>query len=134
MAEREPAPWTGTLVFDGECGFCTRSVGWARRLDRHGRIDVLPYQRPGAPESVGASVEQCREAVQWLGSDGVRREGADAVNAALSTGLGTLLPARLYRATSGVQERVYRWVAAHRSRLPGATPHCREHPRDCSAE
>ena len=132
MTTRDSLPATGRLVFDGECGFCTRSAGWLRRLDRHGRIELQPYQRDGAPESVGVTAEQCREAVQWLGADGVRRSGADAVNAALSTALGTSLPARVYGATAGVQERVYTWVADHRSRLPGAVPHCEANPQDCS--
>lgn len=125
-------PPAGRLVFDGECGFCTRCVGWVRRLDRNGRIDLRPYQRDGAPESVGVTVEQCRDAVQWLGPDGVRRSGADAVNAALSTALGTSVPTLIYRATAGAQERVYRWLAARRGRLPGVVPHCQAHPRDCS--
>lgn len=132
MTTRNSPPATGRLVFDGGCGFCTRSAGWLRRLDRHGRIELQPFQRAGAPESVGVTAEQCREAVQWLGPDGVRRSGADAVNAALSTALGTGIPAVVYGATAGVQERVYTWVAEHRGRLPGAVPHCERHPEDCS--
>lgn len=124
---------TGRLVFDGECGFCTRCVGWVRLLDRRGRVDVAPYQAPGVPGSIGATTEQCATSVQWLGPDGVRRSGADAVNAVLSTVTGTALPSRLYRATSGLQEVAYRWVADHRRWFPGASPHCREHPRDCAA-
>jgi predicted DCC family thiol-disulfide oxidoreductase YuxK len=132
MTEPTAEPTGGRLVFDGECGFCTRCVGWVRRLDRRGRIDVRPYQAPGAPASVGASTEQCAEAVQWLGPDGVRRSGADAVNAVLSTVTGTPVPSAVYRATSGLQEAAYRWVADHRSWFPGASPHCHEHPRECA--
>lgn len=121
----------GRLVFDGQCGFCTRSVHWLRKIDRHGRIDVQPYQASGVPESVGATVDECRDAVQWLGPDGVRRSGADAVNAVLSAVAGTGLPSTVYRGTAGVQERVYRWVADHRGRFPGVTPHCQAHPADC---
>ena len=79
-------------MFDGQCGFCTRCVGWLRAIDRHGRIDVQPYQAPGVPASIGATAEQCQDAVQWRGPDGVRRSGAEAVNAVLSTVIGTGAP------------------------------------------
>lgn len=123
---------TGRLVFDGRCGFCTRCVDWLRLLDRHGRVDVQPYQAAGVQASVGATVEQCGEAVQWRGHDGVRRSGADAVNAVLSEITGTPLPSLLYRVTGGVQEWAYRWVADHRGAFPGTTPHCEAHPQDCA--
>ena len=119
-------------MFDGQCGFCTRCVGWLRRLDRHGRVDVVPYQAPGVPESIGATPTECDASVQWLGADGVRRQGADAVNAALGVALGTSAPGRLYRVTARLQEPAYRWVAAHRGRFPGVTPHCQAHPSGCA--
>lgn len=118
-------------MFDGCCGFCTRCAQALRRLDRAGRIEIVPFQSPGAPESVGATPDQCRAAVQWRGRDGRRRQGADAVDAALSVLTRTPLPSLLYRVTAGPQERAYRWVADHRHRLPGTTPHCSEHPADC---
>ncbi|HSK61678.1 MAG TPA: DUF393 domain-containing protein [Actinomycetospora sp.] len=123
--------FAGRLVFDGECGFCTRCVDGLRRVDPQGKIDVQPLQAEGVPASIGATVEECREAVQWLGPDGVRRSGADAVNAVLGVLTGTALPSTLYRASSGLQERAYRWVADHRSRFPGTTPHCQRAPEGC---
>jgi predicted DCC family thiol-disulfide oxidoreductase YuxK len=120
------------LVFDGDCGFCTRSVGWVRAMDRRGEIDIRPYQEPGAPEAVGTDTATCAEAVQWRGPDGRRLAGAAAVNAVLDTVTGTPIPSTIYRATSGLQERVYRWVADHRSRFPGMTPYCQSHPGSCA--
>ena len=128
-----PDGFAGRLVFDGECGFCTRCVAWLRRLDPQGKVDVQPYQAEGVPASIHATVEECRGSVQWLGADGVRRSGADAVNAVLAVLTGTALPSAAYRASAGLQERAYRWVADHRGRFPGATPHCRERPQDCGA-
>lgn len=121
----------GRLVFDGDCGFCTRSAGWLRRLDRSHRIDMRPLQRSGAPEWVGATRAECLDSVRWLGADGHRRSGAEAISAALGAALGTSLPLALHRVSAGPQERIYDWVAANRSRLPGATPHCHAHPADC---
>lgn len=123
---------SGRLIFDGRCGFCTRSVHWLKRLDRHGRVEAVPLQSPGAPASIGATEEQCSQAVQWLGSDGRHHSAAAAVNAALSAALGTRLPLWLHAATRPVQDRIYDWVANNRSRLPGMAPHCTEYPEDCA--
>ena len=100
-------------------------------MDRRGDIEIRPYQEPGAPAAVGTDAATCAEAVQWRGPDGRRLAGAAAVNAVLDTVTGTPIPSTVYRATSGLQERVYRWVADHRSRFPGTTPYCRSHPGSC---
>lgn len=33
-----------TVLFDSDCGFCTRSAGVLRRLDRARRLDLVPLQ------------------------------------------------------------------------------------------
>src|SRR2546425_8741724 len=33
-----------TLIYDGECGFCQRSVDVLRRWDREHRIALVPFQ------------------------------------------------------------------------------------------
>src|SRR6266704_3243962 len=33
-----------TLIYDGECGFCQRSVDLLRRWDRERRIALVPFQ------------------------------------------------------------------------------------------
>jgi predicted DCC family thiol-disulfide oxidoreductase YuxK len=119
------------LLFDGECGFCTRSLGWLRMLDGKHRIESLPYQQPGAPESVGAGFDECSESLQWLGTDGIRLQGAAAANAALGVAVDSSWPSRLYARSSGVQERLYGLVARNRRRLPGMTPWCSRYPEQC---
>ena len=101
-------------------------------MDRRGRIEVRPYQEPGAPESIGTDAATCADAVQWCGPDGHRLAGAAAVSAVLDTVTGTPIPSALYRVTAPVQERVYRWVADHRSRFPGMTPYCQSYPGSCA--
>jgi predicted DCC family thiol-disulfide oxidoreductase YuxK len=120
------------LVFDGECGFCTRTIGWLRLLDRRRMIETVPYQRPGVPERIGASPAECAASVQWRGDDGSRASGAEAVNAALAVALGTDWPRRIYRRTAALQQRAYQWVTDHRYRLPGITPWCTRYPHDCA--
>jgi predicted DCC family thiol-disulfide oxidoreductase YuxK len=122
---------TPLLVFDGQCGFCTRALGWLRLVDRRRLIDTVPYQRAGVPELLGISREQCAGSLQWLGADGSRAEGAAAINAALAYALGANWPERLYGRTASTQRRLYQWVARHRHRLPGITPWCARYPNDC---
>lgn len=124
---------TGVLVFDGRCGFCTRSVGWLRRVDRRRRVELVPLQLPGAPARVGATVEECLAAVRWQHADGSRAAAAEAINSALAAALGTPVPVLVYRVTRRLQEWLYRWVADNRYRLPGATPWCERYPADCRA-
>jgi predicted DCC family thiol-disulfide oxidoreductase YuxK len=122
---------TAVLVFDGECGFCTRALGWIRLLDAHSRLTTLPLQAPGAPERVGSTRAACKETLHTL-VEGELRTGAAAVNAAVSVALGRRWPLRLYARTADLQERVYGWVARNRGRLPGITPWCARYPDSCS--
>lgn len=51
------------VVFDGRCGFCTRAVGWVRRLDRHGRVELHAWQQPDVPERFGLTPQECDASV-----------------------------------------------------------------------
>jgi predicted DCC family thiol-disulfide oxidoreductase YuxK len=123
----------GVLLFDGNCGMCTRARNGLLRLNRTGRLRTEPMQKPGTAERVGVSAERLLESVWWLDRSGAVLAGAEAVNAALSTALGTRLPLRVYRlpGIGPLQESVYRWVAAHRYRFRGVTPFCESEPRQC---
>ncbi|MBA2324614.1 MAG: DUF393 domain-containing protein [Pseudonocardiales bacterium] len=121
------------LLFDGECGFCTRMLGWLRMLDGQRLIETLPYQRAGVPESIGTTASECADSVQWRGADGARLDGAAAANAALGVALGSSWPLAVYRRSAGTQERLYRLVARNRHRLPGVRPWCARNPDDCGA-
>jgi predicted DCC family thiol-disulfide oxidoreductase YuxK len=125
---------TGTLIFDGNCGFCTRSRNFLVRLDRKRRIRTVPYQRQGTAEAAGVSLERLATEVCFVDAAGTPAWGAAAVNAALGTALGIRLPTTVYRLPGirGLQDRLYRWVSANRHRLPGTTPWCEDHPADCA--
>jgi predicted DCC family thiol-disulfide oxidoreductase YuxK len=127
-----PPPPTGLLIFDGRCGFCTRTVGWLRLLDRDARITTVPYQQPGAPERAGATRAACADEVHFA-AGGRTVRGAAAVNAALAVALRTDLPERIYSRTAPVQDRVYAWVSRHRGRLPGIAPWCERYPDLCGS-
>src|SRR5699024_6022982 len=51
------------LVFDGDCGFCTRSALWIQGRDRDGRVHLHPLQRPGVLERFGLTHEEALSAV-----------------------------------------------------------------------
>jgi predicted DCC family thiol-disulfide oxidoreductase YuxK len=112
-------------VFDGDCAFCTSSVRWLERNVAK-RPVIVAWQFADLPR-LGLTPQQCTEALQWVGADGRRRQGAAAVAATLRfAGKGWALMGAVLAAPGvrWVAERVYRWVAANRHRLPGGTPAC----------
>jgi len=121
------------VVFDGNCGFCTRAVGWVRVIDRHGRIELHASQCPDILERFGLTREQVHSAV-WAVRDETTG-GAHAVAVVLDTALGTRLVERVYRLplVGWTLEAAYRWVAAHRYMFPGVTPWCEAHPGQCGS-
>jgi predicted DCC family thiol-disulfide oxidoreductase YuxK len=123
----------GVLVFDGRCGMCTRARNFLLRIDRAGRLRTEPFQQPGMAQRLGVAAERLPEAAWWLDSSGAVFAGAKAMNAALSTALGTTLPLWIYRLPGfgAIQNVVYRWVAAHRYRFRGVTPFCESEPERC---
>ena len=122
------------LVFDGDCGMCTRSARFAARRLRTApdAYDVDPSQRLDLP-SLGLTQAECDEALQWVAADGRVSSGQDAVARmmlasrlwARPLGAALLLPG--VNALAGV---VYRRVARNRHRFPGGTPACEMPPRD----
>lgn len=118
--ERPPRP---TLVYDGDCGFCTSA---ARALARIGpAAAVVPWQHADLA-ALGIAEEQAAAAVQWAGPGG-RRSGHEAIAAVLMSAgqpwkaLGRVL---LAPGISPIAARAYRLVADNRYRLPGGTPAC----------
>jgi predicted DCC family thiol-disulfide oxidoreductase YuxK len=121
------------LVFDGTCGFCTRSVYVLQRFDHAGRISIYPFQAPGVRERFGLSLEDCERAAWAIAPDGRRFGGAAAINMALAVALGVPLPMLFYvlPGMQQLQDVTYTLVARNRSKLPGVTPYCVAHPAAC---
>jgi len=119
-----------TLVYDGDCAFCTRCVRWMeRRLPRQPR--VIAWQVADLP-ALGVTEQDCTHAVQWV-EGGTHVGGADGIARLLVwTGgpwrlLGrlTLLPGVIH-----IARLAYRWVARNRDRMPGGTAACAVPPTD----
>lgn len=114
------------LIFDGDCGFCTRSVLWLeRRAVRP--MDCVPWQYADLP-ALGLSEEETRKAAWWVDPEGGRYGGHRAVGKALLAcgglwpvvGRLILVPPLSWLAIPG-----YALVARFRGYLPGTTPACK---------
>ena len=122
---------TPTLLFDGDCAFCTRSAELARRV-LPASVDVVAWQFADL-DGFGTTAERAQAEVLWVDRDGAVSGGAPAVARALrAAGLpwaafGVVLSVPPVR---WVAPFVYRLVAANRYRLPGGTAACRVPPGD----
>lgn len=113
------------LIYDGGCGFCGRSVVWARRLGATCEfspsyaVDLIP---------LGLTEADLDAAAWFVDPDGRLHRGHDAIARALRTSrhapvrlLGRVVGSRVLRP---VATRVYAWVSDNRHRLPGGAPSC----------
>lgn len=55
------------VLWDGDCGFCRRSVEWLAAHDRRGALEFKPYQ---SVELAPSLQESCGHAVHVIKSDG----------------------------------------------------------------
>ncbi|WP_163511055.1 thiol-disulfide oxidoreductase DCC family protein [Fodinicola acaciae] len=116
---------SAVFVYDGDCAFCSSSARWIQRWVRP-RTPLVAWQHTDL-DALGLTQEQCEEAVQWSGSDGVRAAGPAAFARLLVDAgrwwrpLGHVLALRPVR---WLADPVYRLIARNRHRLPGGTPQC----------
>ena len=113
------------LIFDGDCGFCTTSVGVVRRLMRP-RCEVVAWQHADLA-SLGVTAERARYEVLLVTPTGRVYGGAQAVAKILlnAGGVWSVVGAVLSLPPLRWAARaVYRLVADNRGRLPGGTAAC----------
>jgi len=112
------------LVYDGDCGFCTKSARLAARLPS--RCEIVAWQHADL-DALGITQERAEYELLWVTQDGRVHGGADAVAMLLrdSGALFALLGAVLrLPGVRSVAHRLYRVIADNRYRLPGGTPAC----------
>jgi predicted DCC family thiol-disulfide oxidoreductase YuxK len=112
------------LLYDADCGFCTRSAHWAKPLGC--AVEAVPWQSFDLP-SVGLTPAVADEQVQLV-LDGRVYAGHEAIGRTLTTSrhapvrlAGRIVLARPLRPLAA---GVYAWVARNRHRLPGGTAAC----------
>ena len=103
------------VVWDGECGFCRRCVGWIRARDRDGLFETVPYQELPSPPMTPELEAACADAVHVLAADGARLRAGRAV-LFVTERLGWRWTSRLLRLPPMVWlvEIAYRLVARNR--------------------
>lgn len=115
----------GQVVYDADCGFCTRAARWADR-------SPVAWQSLDLAR-VGATQDQADHFAGWLADGRIRALGAPAIAAALRARGPLTRPLGWFIDLPGVRRlaaAVYRIVATHRHRLPGGTAQCRmDQPR-----
>ena len=108
------------LIFDGNCGFCRRSVRvMTERIRRHPA--AAPWQSLDL-RSFGLTEEQCSTAVQYVDKRSRVHSGADAVaHVFIDAGLPWSVAGRLMCIPGIIHvcRAAYRWVADNRSRFRG---------------
>lgn len=115
-----------TLVYDGDCGFCRRSVDLVASWDHGGAVEIVPFQRGGVPERFPwIPAAAYREAMQLVGPGGTTWGGAAAAEqlAKILPGgrpLGCLFALPFARPLADFG---YRLIARNRYRL-GCSTHC----------
>ena len=108
------------LLYDDGCPLCTFQMSLLTRLDRRGRIEMVPLSGAHAAELVPeATAEQLREAVHVVAADGRVFRGARALRF-LGGKLPALWPLAALLWIPGVilvAELAYRLVSRNRHRL-----------------
>lgn len=127
-----------TVLFDGYCGMCTRSMDAVKRVDRADRIELVANQVPEVREKYGLTKEMVDYQVWAIDAAGRRIGGAQAIAAIVDVLLGQRSGVRgvLARTTSvpGISHAIdalYQWVARNRRHFPGTTPWCERHAGEC---
>jgi predicted DCC family thiol-disulfide oxidoreductase YuxK len=116
-----------TLVFDGDCGFCTTSVLWLFRQVRPENVEAVQYQSFDLVAH-GLSAERAQYEVLWVSQQGPPFGGARAIARLLraSERFGWRLAGRLMALApfSWAASVTYRVIAQNRQRMPGSTGSC----------
>lgn len=109
------------LLYDADCGFCTRTARWLGRW-----VTVAPLQSSDLI-ALGVDAARAQREIPAVLASGEVRYGAAAFAAALVAGPWWMRPVGHLLGAPGVRwlaQRGYLVVAAHRHRLPGGTGAC----------
>lgn len=118
-------PSPPVLIYDGDCGFCTRSVRYVERLP----VEVVPVPWQATDlAALGTSAERARHEVLFIDEEDIVYGGARAVSVLLRRCRGAWRATGYVMAVPGISSVAswtYRRIAANRFRFPGVTPACR---------
>ena len=112
------------LIYDGDCGFCQRSVNALKRLPVD--VDVTAYQFADL-ELYGTTEERASYEVLWVDRSGRVNGGAQAIARLLFSAGGVYAAAGWLMRTPPLRwlaAGVYRLIANNRHKMPGGTAAC----------
>lgn len=115
---------TVTVLYDADCGFCTRCSGW---LVGSGATAVFTPLQSVDLAGMGVDPGRAERELPAVLPDGQVVYGAEAFAAALRTGPGWLRGVAVvmgWPPVAALARWAYRVVAANRHRLPGGTDSC----------
>ncbi|WP_419923808.1 thiol-disulfide oxidoreductase DCC family protein [Candidatus Poriferisocius sp.] len=123
-ATAEPHPLSrplpaGTLIYDGDCGFCTSIARWVERRISDDYL-VVPSQQVDLG-TIGLTDEDVARSAWWIDPDGTRSDEHRSIAGALRAmsrpwpAVGRLLTLGPINPLAGW---TYRMIAANRYRLP----------------
>ena len=113
------------LIWDGDCAFCSRCVGFIERRVKT-EAKIVAHQKADLVQ-LGLTTEQCSAALQWVFRDSTTRSGSRAVAALLRSSkfgwaiLGVAIDLPVVRLISSA---IYKLIAKNRQHLPGGTAAC----------
>jgi predicted DCC family thiol-disulfide oxidoreductase YuxK len=118
---RDPTEWI--LLYDPDCGFCRWSLGRVLAADRRHRLKPVALGSPEADELL-ADLAPAEQMASWhlVAPDGRRWSAGYAAPQLLRLLPAGRAPAALLAAAPEFTDRVYRWVADHRSTFSRAIP------------
>lgn len=121
-------PWT--VVFDGVCKVCNRSVTLLRKWDRREEIEIIPFQNTSVLSRFPwIPADEYAKAMQLVGPGGQTWQGAAAIEQLLRILpmgglLGWVFKIPFVRP---LFNRFYRWFARNRYKF-GCGEHCASRP------
>jgi predicted DCC family thiol-disulfide oxidoreductase YuxK len=113
-----------TLIFDGDCGFCTRSVNVMKKLPHSAEVQAYQF---ADLDAFGTTEERAQHEVLWVDRTGRIFGGAQAIARVLVNSGGAYALAGWVLRTPPVRwiaAAVYRVIANNRQRMPGGTAAC----------
>lgn len=105
-----------TLIYDGECGICQRSVAILKRWDREHVLGFVPFQDRATVARFGMALPALAAAMHLIRADGRVYTGADAVPELLRLfpRRRWLVPLFWIPGVLPVARRIYAWIARRR--------------------
>ena len=107
-----------TLLYDGECPFCSREVQWLKDRDRQGRLALVDISAIGFdPSRYGLTRDEVDSRLHAIRDDGTVARGMDAVcEAYRAVGLGWVVAATRWPGLRTATDWAYSVFARNRVR------------------